>query len=274
MVGRVDLANLPGRLCSGGPATFPSECELLRNYLKKDHRFRTGQFNLTARRGRRLFRRAGRRGLCRKRLAQFRGVFRFCQRQHSPTRTDLDPGPGDQCLLVGLRLRAGDLYQHWRTRTANPYNDGVSTDLVRADVKAVFTLMFGSWLGDWDSEDDLQRSILATPSYGLTCAWSGRPHWFLQHMALGAPIGFSTRLTQNNRLDGLYHNQQNNGASQIHIALMGDPTLRMHVVAPPTHLTATRTGSDLELRWQGSDDTVVGYPRVPRRTSQRTFRYA
>src|SRR5215469_8209154 len=46
MVGRVDLANMPGRMSAGGPATFPSEVELLRNYLEKDHRFRTGQFEM------------------------------------------------------------------------------------------------------------------------------------------------------------------------------------------------------------------------------------
>src|SRR5712691_7949751 len=49
MVGRVDLANLPGRLSWGGTATFPSELELLRNYLKKDHQFRTRQFDLPRR---------------------------------------------------------------------------------------------------------------------------------------------------------------------------------------------------------------------------------
>ena len=39
-VGRVDLANMPGRLVWGGPASFPSEQELLRQYLNKDHNFR------------------------------------------------------------------------------------------------------------------------------------------------------------------------------------------------------------------------------------------
>ena len=260
MVGRVDLANLPGRLCSGGPATFPSECELLRNYLKKDHRFRTGQFDLPRRgvvgdyfgvRDGEAFAASGWRN--------FAAFFGSANVSILPRERTWIQDLATNAYLWAYGCGPGTYTSIGGLGTANPYNDGVSTDLVRADVKAVFTLMFGSWLGDWDSEDDLQRSILATPSYGLTCAWSGRPHWFLQHMALGAPIGFSTRLTQNNRLDGLYHNQQNNGASQIHIALMGDPTLRMHVVAPPTHLTATRTGSDLELRWQGSDDTVVGY---------------
>src|SRR5882762_7560660 len=40
MVGRVDLANMPGQLVYDGPPTFPSELELLRNYLNKDHSFR------------------------------------------------------------------------------------------------------------------------------------------------------------------------------------------------------------------------------------------
>jgi hypothetical protein len=40
MVGRVDLANMPGKLVWNGPATFPSEVELLRQYLNKDHNFR------------------------------------------------------------------------------------------------------------------------------------------------------------------------------------------------------------------------------------------
>jgi len=155
-------------------------------------------------------------------------------------------GPGTYTSIGGLG-------------TANNYNDGVSTDLVKGDLKAVFTMMFGSWLGDWDSEDDLQRSVLAAPSYALTCSWSGRPHWFIQHMALGAPIGFSARLTQNNRFDGLYRNQQNNGASEIHIALMGDPTLRMHVVAPPTNVQAEQHGELVELHWERGRDCILGY---------------
>ena len=37
------------RRTPGGPATFPSEQELLRNYLNKDHHFRTKQFDLPRR---------------------------------------------------------------------------------------------------------------------------------------------------------------------------------------------------------------------------------
>src|SRR5205823_5371245 len=142
---------------------------------------------------------------------------------------------------------------------SDSYNDGTTTELMQNDVKAVFTLLFGSWLGDWDSEDDILRSVLALPTYGLTAAWSGRPHWFLHHMALGEPIGFGARLTQNNGPGGLYQNQLNSCAGQIHIALMGDPTLRMHVVAPPANIVTKTNAGRINLDWSPSSDSVVGY---------------
>ncbi|MGH7969128.1 MAG: cellulase N-terminal Ig-like domain-containing protein, partial [Limisphaerales bacterium] len=139
------------------------------------------------------------------------------------------------------------------------YNDLLTRELYTNDVQAVFTLLFGSWLGDFDAKDNIMRGVLALPSYGLTCAWSGRPHWFMHHMALGMPIGFSARLTQNNGPTGLYQNEQNSAAGQIHIALMGDPTLRMHVVAPPSNLTASTNGGSITLNWAPSSDSALGY---------------
>jgi len=77
-------------------------------------------------------------------------------------------------------------------------------------------------------------------------------------MAMGEPIGYSTRLTQNNSTDGLYRNQQNNCARSVHIALMGDPTLRMHTVSPPSDVACTMERYT-SLTWQPSTDDVVGY---------------
>jgi len=73
--------------------------------------------------------------------------------------------------------------------TTAPYNNLLTIDVYNTDIKSVFTLFFGSWMGDWDSDDNLMRAVLATPTYGLACAWSGRPHWFLQHMAWVSPSG-------------------------------------------------------------------------------------
>jgi hypothetical protein len=113
--------------------------------------------------------------------------------------------------------------------------------------------MFGSWMGEWDSTDNLTRTVLATKSLGLTCSWSGRPHWFYHHMGLGEPIGYSARIAMNN--NGLYQNQVNSQARGVHIALMGDPTLRMHQVAPPANVTA----SGNTVTWDASTESVAGY---------------
>jgi len=44
------------------------------------------------------------------------------------------------------------------------------------------------------------------------------------------------------------------------MGLMGDPTLRMHVVAPPSALGIRTNGAGgVDLNWNASPDTVVGY---------------
>ena len=98
------------------------------------------------------------------------------------------------------------------------------------DAGAVFTLLYGSHFGEWDLTDDIMRSVLATPGVALTSCLGGRPHWFLHHMGLGEPIGYGTRLTMNNST--LYCTQTNAFTRGVHIGLMGDPTLRMQIVAP------------------------------------------
>src|SRR5437764_5127162 len=40
---------------------------------------------------------------------------------------------------------------------------------------------------------------------------------------------------------------------------MGDPTLRLHVVAPPSALSAVTNGSAVTLTWNPSVESVLGY---------------
>ena len=125
------------------------------------------------------------------------------------------------------------------------YRDGVTTELVQDDAKAVFTMLYRQLAGRLGfGRQHPARGARDCQIYGLTCSWSGRPHWFMHHMALGEPIGFSARLTQNNGFDGLYQNQQNNCESWTHIALMGDPTLRMQIVAPLRTVSVCANGND------------------------------
>jgi len=260
MVGRVDLANMPGRLTWGGSPTLPSELELLRRYLQKDHAFRHKQFDLPRRsvvgdffgyRNGEAFAASGWRNCS--------GFFGANHITHVTSEGEWIPLLSTNACLVAYGCGAGSYTSVAGLGNSDAYHDAITTEFVSHDVKTAFALLFGSWLGDWDSEDNILRAVLALPSYGLASVWSGRPHWFMQHMALGEPIGFSARLTQNNGAHGLYQNQMNSCAGQIHIALMGDPTLRLHVVAPPREVQGETNTSGLILNWSPSADQIVGY---------------
>jgi hypothetical protein len=260
MVGRVDLANMPGMVTWNGPATFPSELELLRQYLNKDHNFR----HVIAYLPRRAliydgFGDYGGYAFSASSWRNFAPMFGLGNNTYLPNSgTWLDNvhangyemaygcGSGEYNGINGLGHQGN-------------YNEALTTDLVSADPQANFLLLFGSWLGDWDSQDNFQRGVLATPTYGLACCWSGSPHWYLQHMALGQTIGFGTRLTQNNTAVGLYRTQTNTYAHLVHIALLGDPTLRLHPISPPSNLTGSTNSTAVFLNWGSSPDSVLGY---------------
>ncbi len=123
---------------------------------------------------------------------------------------------------------------------------------------AIFNMLFGSYFGDWDNANNFLRAPLAASENGLTSAWSGRPWWQNHHMALGETIGYSAKNTQNNQ--GTY--QYNIYANTVPIALLGDPTLRLHMVAPPSGIVATpqSTNTKVALSWTASFESgVIGY---------------
>jgi hypothetical protein len=71
-------------------------------------------------------------------------------------------------------------------------------------------------------------------------------------MGVGGTIGHSTRLTQNNKF---LYSPTGSHARGVHVALMGDPTLRLHPVAPPAALAR----KDSRLTWQASPDAGAVY---------------
>jgi hypothetical protein len=255
-VGRVDLANMPGRKVWGGPATFPGEIELLRNYLRKDHEFRHKVINPPARavlhdsfgvRGGEAFAASGYRS--------FAPLVGAGQIQTLPDKGTWIPHLRDNPALLAYGAGAGSYSSIGGLGNTPQYNDGTTTEMYENDVKAAFTMLFGSWLGDWDSEDNIMRGILATRTMGLVCAWSGRPHWYYHHIGLGETIGYAARIAQNNSNGGLYRTQINSAAGSIHLGLMGDPTLRLHPVGPPSNVSI----SGNQLTWSAAPDSVVGY---------------
>ncbi len=237
-VGRADFANLP---------SFPQgESGLLRQYLEKDHNFRCRRIT------------AQRRGLIDDNLGLLNGEVPavdgwrtfapFFGASNVMTTADWFGTLATNSYLWGYGCGPG-------TYTSCG-GVGATTDFTTNDPQVVFTMFFGSYFGDWDSQDDFLRAVLGTSTYTLTSAWSGQPYWIIHPMALGETIGFSSLLTQNN--SGLY--DANYGLQSISIALMGDPTLRMHIVAPPSALLVSSNGSGgVNLSWNASPDTVLGY---------------
>lgn len=125
----------------------------------------------------------------------------------------------------------------------------------------VFNMGFGSYFGQWNTTNNLLRSPLAS-GQALTNAWSGKPHWYFHNMGMGEPIGRSAVQSMNN-VDSRYFPQSIGGignAANIHMCLMGDPTLRMHMVAPPSALTVGSGGGSVNFSWTASTDPQVsGY---------------
>src|SRR5262249_49198047 len=220
MIGRVDLFNMPG---NGAASPWPSETELLRRYLNKDHSWRHKLISVerqalvgnlrgdengeaTAASGYRNF----------APLVGLGNTFEANVEYTAPPEERwisylaksnylwaYGCGAGAPTSVSGLGTHDGTY--------ANVY----STDIVGQDAKAVFVMLFGSWFGNWDYTDDIMRSVLATPTMGLAACMAGRPHWYFHHMGLGEPIGFSTRLSMNN--DKLYQHQSNGYTRAVYV---------------------------------------------------------
>jgi hypothetical protein len=269
MVGRVDMFNMPGM---GAAVPWPSEEELLRNYLDKDHNWRNHLISVD-RRALMGDRRGSDDGALAMAASGYR-IFEPCVGPGNTIQADiLDNAPVDQSwiymLSTGSYLWAfgdggGELNSISYLGTNPPYQTVLSTDIVGDNAQGVFVLLFGSFFGNWDDQDDIMRSVLATPTTGLACVMSGEPHWFLHHMGLGETIGYGTRLTMNNST--LYRNMSNIFTRAVYIALMGDPTLRMEPLAPPESVSGASGPGGVVLNWGASADPVLGY-HVYRATS-------
>ncbi len=148
---------------------------------------------------------------------------------------------------------------------------GRSADFAAADSQVIFTMLFGSFFGDWDQPNVILRAPLGMPTYTLSCTWGGRPDNLYHHMSLGETLGESVRQTQNHLTsrrrrsrnpDARAGTPRDEGPSRamVHVALMGDPSLRLHIIAPGSGLHGERTRRRTTLHWTPSpDDGVSGY---------------
>lgn len=239
-VGRADFANL---------TTFTlTETQLLKSYLDKDHDYRKKVFTVI------------KRGVIDDNFGYFSG--------------EAFAASGYKNLSVMVptsSLTAGD---YFTSMTGNNYQwsygcgggsytsasgIGSTSNFSTANLQGIFTMLFGSYFGDWDSQNNFLRAALAQGKM-LTNIWSGRVHYQLHHMGLGENIGYGVMLTQNN-LGSLYYGSPTGITGRwIHHGLMGDPTLRNDVVAPVSNVVATKVGNNCNISWTASPEPgVLGY---------------
>jgi hypothetical protein len=130
-----------------------------------------------------------------------------------------------------------------------------SSQFAQYSFKTNFAWFIGSYFGDWDYPDNLLRAALAANGNCLASGWVGRPGWFFHHMAMGENLGYSVKLTQNNLVDY----ETTYGQRMVHIGLMGDPTIRQHVLMPARNALATTLTSTIKLEWERPLEDHMGF---------------
>ncbi|HMN04276.1 MAG TPA: hypothetical protein PKD45_01000, partial [Flavobacteriales bacterium] len=248
-VGRVDFWNM------GQPYyAFPyNETELTRRYLNKAHAFKTRQFIPQAR------------GIIFDNFqwlsnplagSAYRSIPALVGAENVtncyPYATPFHAQVNGQSYLWTYASGAGT----WSSAD----NVGTTENYAAIDFGGVFNMSFGSYFGDWNTTNNFLRAPLASGS-GLTNVWAGAPNWFFHHMGMGDNIGYSALVSMNNT--SLYTPQnggwQGQPYSNVHMGLMGDPSLRMTMVPRPSDLQVTNNNGQAAFSWTPALGAVDGY---------------
>ncbi len=235
-VGRVDFHNLP--------AFAEDEIELTRNYLNKNHDFRIGNKAYP------------RRAIVENNFGGFAEGFGQSAWRSFSTMFGADSvSVGDYNVVLENEKYLCSYACGGGSYTSASGIGSTNNLWVAKDIQTIFTLNFGSYFGDWDSQNNFLRASLGSGDV-LTNAWAGRPAWQLYTMSLGKHIGFSAKQSQN--ASGFVFNQGFSSRS-THMALLGDPTLRLHALKPAADLEVVLTDGDLVLNWTESPEASQGY---------------
>ncbi len=248
-VGRVDLYNMP--------AFAPlSDTALVKQYLDRDHAFRTGKLVAPNRA-----------------LVDINfGVFQTYDVPGEDAWRNFPPLVGNDNIVNFKSVSsAGDWFEYLDTAKylwaygcgpgswASSGGVGTTNQFASAGADAIFYMLFGSFFGDWDCQNNLTRAPLAT-KYGLTSCWVSRPFWYYHPLGMGQTFGYCTKLTQD---DGVYSLDYVQGIAMggVHVALMGDPTLRMQYPSdPPQALSASVVnGNSVKLTWSAPTLNQMSY---------------
>ena len=251
-VGRVDLYDMPA---------FPGgEVQLMRNYLNKAHNYKIKGWSPTAR------------GIVIDNLQWLGNPIAASGFRTAPLTGNADLMPAfpildfhtyinNQSYLWTYHCGGGQQSTTDGVVTYSGTDGGASTAQLASSVTmgGVFNMALGSFFYDFDNKNNFLRAVIARGD-GLTNCWAGIPAWYYHHMGMGDNIGYSVLQTMNNT--GLYTPLTEGWQSSIgrsHLNLMGDPSLRMKMVVPPTNLSVTNSGGHPLFTWTASTEAVLGY---------------
>lgn len=240
-VGRIDFAKLP---------LFPrkSETDLLRQYLNKNDRYRRKQLSSPERvMVGTYFTPPAPRELNRNVYGEAIKIATRLFGIAPGTIFDGDPLAATNAALWGF-IGGNGLPHSVRGHRGALHVSKDFSDF-RQEPRVPFCAFYGSYFVDWDCTNNLMRAFLGTANYGLAALWfnagydGNQVHLAFEQLALGETLGSGLVRTAN----------QNPYADMTHIALLGDPTLRMQVLAPATDLSVT-VEVDVVLKWRPSTE--------------------
>ncbi|MGB9851928.1 MAG: hypothetical protein ACPLPX_03575 [Candidatus Kapaibacteriota bacterium] len=264
--GKFDQTTIPGKIsCAVGRIDFSnltafkeSEVNLIRKYFEKNHNFRLGK--------------------------------------NSNNNGIIDDGFGNQSpemfsanaymnfYALADTIVEGKLFENISQRYfryAYACNSGSYTSIwssinseqcASSNIQTTFLFLFGSYNWDWDTENNLLRSALASSPDVLITAWIGRPFWHLHHFAFGFPFCFSFISTANNH--ELYQSTGKYGYKGMHLEVMGDPTLRENYPEPVDVFRGEIDNNRIvKLIWGTPKDTnnLLGYQILKKEFGKTEF---
>lgn len=248
-VGRVDFADLPvfeGAAHLGRPRSAEqTERALLRQYFRKNHRYRHKEFTLPER----------------------------C------LVTDTTGWGSDMIYSMALasagrcfgwqagQMLEGDLFVHpggalWGLQFGRAGSNSISDGRHQSDQfvdpqrepRVAFALLDGSYLGDFAYRNNFLRAFLGTPNYSLAVVWGRLLPWRFEQLALGEWLG--TALLRCVNEPPL---RRNSFPYNTYAAILGDPTLRLFVIAPPAKLRAEKRDAQVRLSWEAAPEPGARY---------------
>ncbi|MEM9527720.1 MAG: T9SS type A sorting domain-containing protein, partial [Bacteroidota bacterium] len=215
------------------PVYEDDQYELLRKYLRKNIDYRTHQFSVR------------RRAAMRNTNPWIGALGQNGIRSFSPL---VSP---DSITYDAWQAVFGNSYQWYYGSGGGSQTSAVGLGnsflYTQGAFQSIFTAWFGSYFGDYDFPDNYLRAVLGSGTT-LSAVWAGAPHWHFHSMGMGFPLAHATLTTQNN--DTIY--TADFFPRGVHTNLLGDPTLKAYILAPPFGLTLEETPGAIELNWSPS----------------------